>query len=260
MSDGAGSGATGGRDRVLVVLPTYNEAENLAGIVRRIRAAVPGADLLVVDDSSPDGTGDLAEKLAGADPNLCVLHRPGKEGLGVAYIAGFRWGLERGYDVFVEIDADGSHHPEDLPRLLSALRDADLVLGSRWVDGGRVENWSRLREVLSRGANLYARLVLGFRLRDSTSGFRAFRRRTLEGVGLDRVASQGYCFQIDLAWRAVGAGYRVVEVPITFSERVRGSSKMDRRVVAESWWRVTAWGIGYRAEQIRRPSKTGQGR
>lgn len=246
--------------RVLVVIPTYNEADNLAAIVTRIRTAVPSADLLVVDDASPDGTGERADQLATADSGVHVLHRPGKDGLGVAYIAGFHWGLERGYGVFVEIDADGSHHPEDLPRLLAALEDADLVLGSRWVAGGRVENWSRLREVLSRGANLYARLVLGFPLRDSTSGFRAFRRRTLEGIGLSRVASQGYCFQIDLAWRAFGAGYRVAEVPITFSERVRGTSKMDRRVVAESWWRVTAWGIGYRAEQLRRKSNAGRRR
>lgn len=246
--------------RVLVVIPTYNEVENIAAIVPRIRAAVPGAELLIVDDASPDGTGDVADQLAANDPRVHVLHRPGKDGLGVAYITGFHWGLERGYGVFVEIDADGSHHPEDLPRLLAALRDADLVLGSRWVEGGRVENWSRLREILSRWANLYAKLMLGFSLRDSTSGFRAFRRRTLEGIGLSRVASQGYCFQIDLAWRAVGAGYRVVEVPITFSERVRGFSKMDRRVVAESWWRVTAWGIGYRAEQARRLSNAGRRR
>lgn len=238
--------------RVLVVIPTYNEAENLPAIVHRLRAAVPTAELLVVDDASPDGTGKVADRLAVDDPAVHVLHRTGKDGLGVAYITGFHWGLERGYNVFVEIDADGSHHPEDLPRLLRALGDADLVLGSRWVDGGRVENWSRLREILSRAANLYARMLLGFRLRDSTSGFRAFRRRTLEGIGLARVASQGYCFQIDLAWRAVNSGFRVVEVPITFSERVRGSSKMDRRVVAESWWRVTAWGLGYRVARVRR--------
>jgi dolichol-phosphate mannosyltransferase len=180
-----------------------------------------------------------------------LLRRCSKDGLGAAYIAGFRWALERDYQVVVEMDADGSHQPEQLSRLLDALRDADLVLGSRWVPGGAVLNWPRSREVLSRGGNTYARLALGIPLRDATGGYRAFRRVTLEGLDLDAVASQGYCFQVDLAWRAVRRGYRVVEVPITFVERERGTSKMSRSIVAEALWRVTAWGAIARVRQLR---------
>ncbi len=237
--------------RILVVVPTYNEADNLERIVKRLRAAVPVADVLVADDSSPDGTGGIADRLAESDGRVHVLHRPRKDGLGTAYLDGFGWGLERGYDVLCEMDADGSHKPEALPSLLDATGTADLVIGSRWVPGGRVENWPRSRQLLSRGANAYARLALGLPIRDATAGFRVFRRATLEGVALHDVASQGYCFQIDLAWRAFRAGFRVAEVPIVFLEREYGASKMDRNVVVESFLRVTAWGLRHRSRQVR---------
>lgn len=237
--------------RILVIIPTYNEAENIEPIVRRLRDAVPEADILVADDNSPDGTGELADKLAANDDHVHVLHRKGKEGLGAAYIAGFRWGIERSYGVLVEHDADGSHQPEQLPRLLTALRDADLVLGSRYVKGGEVQNWPKSREILSRGGNLYTWIALGVPLQDATGGYRAFRRATLEGIGLDEVASAGYCFQVDLAWRAIKSGFRVVEVPITFVERERGQSKMSRAIVVEAMARVGRWGVGHRARQLR---------
>jgi dolichol-phosphate mannosyltransferase len=172
-----------------------------------------------------------------------VLHRGGKAGLGAAYIAGFRWALERGYGVMVEMDADGSHRPEELPRLLTALEGADAVLGSRYVPGGTVVNWPRSRELLSRGGNIYVRLMLGLHLKDATGGYRAYRAATLERIGLDQVESQGYCFQVDLARRAIAAGLTVAEVPITFVERVHGTSKMSRSIVAEAFWRVGIWGV-----------------
>ncbi|GHE98278.1 dolichol-phosphate mannosyltransferase [Streptomyces longispororuber] len=253
MSNGGGIGeaAEAGRQfgplgQALVIIPTYNEAENIQGIVGRVRTAVPEAHVLVADDNSPDGTGKIADELAAADDQVHVLHRKGKEGLGAAYLAGFSWGLEHGYGVLVEMDADGSHQPEELPRLLTALKGADLVLGSRWVPGGRVVNWPKSREFLSRGGSTYSRLLLDVPIRDVTGGYRAFRRETLEGLGLGDVASQGYCFQVDLARRAVKAGYHVVEVPITFVEREHGDSKMSRDIVAEALWRVTAWGVGER--------------
>ena len=227
---------------VLVVVPTYNEALNLERTVGRLRTAVPDAHVLVVDDASPDGTGDTADRLASTDPSVHVLHRLGKQGLGAAYLSGFGWGLSRGYQVLVEMDADGSHQPEQLPRLLTALIDADLVLGSRWVPGGKVLNWPRHRELLSRTANTYVRAALRLGVRDATSGFRAFRRQTLTRLDLDHVQSQGYCFQIDLARRAVQAGCRVVEVPIDFVEREQGVSKMNGSIVREALWRVTVWG------------------
>ncbi len=236
-------------------MPTYNERDNIESMASRVRAAVPDAHLLVVDDNSPDGTGELADKLAAEDPQVHVLHRPGKAGLGAAYIAGFGWALEHGYGTIVEMDADGSHRPEELPRLLDALAaGADLALGSRWVPGGQVVNWPRSREILSRGGNAYARVMLGISLRDATGGYRAFRASTLRVIGLDGVKSQGYCFQVDLALRAVRAGLTVVEVPITFVERVHGASKMSRDVVAEAFWRVGLWGLtGRRGRQPRRP-------
>lgn len=238
--------------KVLVIIPTYNESENLEPIVGRVRSAVPAADILVADDASPDGTGDIADKLAAADRAVHVLHRTGKEGLGAAYIAGFHWGLEHGYGVLVEMDADGSHQPEQLPALLDALGSADLVIGSRWVKGGQVVNWPLSRKVLSRGGNTYSRLVLGVPLRDITAGYRAFRRPVLESIGLGDVASQGYCFQVDLAWRALRRRYRVVEVPITFVEREYGASKMSRAIVTEALWRVTIWGARHRLGALRR--------
>ncbi|MBI4944184.1 MAG: polyprenol monophosphomannose synthase [Actinobacteria bacterium] len=240
-----------GTDRVLVVVPTYNEKENLPRIVARVRAAVPAAHVLVADDSSPDGTGRIADDLAAADDHVHVLHRPGKAGLGAAYLDGFGWGVRNGFDVLVEMDADGSHLPEQLPDLLARIdAGADLVLGSRYVPGGSVVNWPRHREVLSRGGNTYVRLVLGIPLRDATGGYRAFRRSALEALGLANVASQGYCFQVDLAWRAVRAGLRVEEVPITFVERETGTSKMSRSIVAEALWRTTQWGARHRFEQL----------
>jgi dolichol-phosphate mannosyltransferase len=237
--------------RLLVIVPTYNEAPNLERVLMRLRSAVPEAQVLVADDDSPDGTGAIADRLAAEDHQVHVLHRPGKHGLGAAYIAGFGWGLERGYDVLIEMDADGSHRPEDLPRLLAALRRADLVLGSRWVPGGEVVNWPALRKLISRGGTTYARLALGLPLRDATGGFRAFRRATLEGLELETVSSQGYCFQIDLAARAVRRGWRVVEVPITFVEREHGASKMSRAIVTEALWRVTVWGVEQRLAALR---------
>ena len=237
--------------RVVMVMPTYNEADNLPWIVGRLRAAVPEVDVLVVDDGSPDGTGDVADKLALEDPQVGVVHRPAKQGLGAAYLHGFAVALERGYDVVGEMDADGSHQPEQLPRLLAALADADLVIGSRWVPGGSVMNWPLPRKALSVGGNLYARLALGIPVRDVTAGYRLFRRATLEAIDLGTVESSGYCFQTDLAWRTARAGLRIVEVPIEFVERVRGESKMDRRVATESLRRITAWGFAERRRQVR---------
>ncbi|MFF0093647.1 polyprenol monophosphomannose synthase [Streptomyces canus] len=260
MNDGDGT-HTGQERRfgplgtALVIIPTFNEAENIKAIVGRVRKAVPEAHVLVADDNSPDGTGKLADELAVEDAHVQVLHRKDKEGLGAAYLAGFHWGLEHGYGVLVEMDADGSHQPEELPRLLTALKNADLVLGSRWVPGGRVVNWPRSREFISRGGSLYSRVALDLPLRDITGGYRAFRRETLEGLGLDDVASQGYCFQVDLARRAVKAGYHVVEVPITFVERELGDSKMSRDILVEALWRVTTWGVGERVGRI-----TGRGK
>jgi dolichol-phosphate mannosyltransferase len=242
--------------RVAVIMPTYNERANVESTAGRVRHAVPDADLLVVDDNSPDGTGDLADKIAAEDPHVHVLHRERKAGLGAAYIAGFRWALEQGYGVVVEMDADGSHLPEELPRLLGALTDADLVLGSRYVPGGTVVNWPKSRELLSRGGNTYARLMLGISLKDSTGGYRAYRASTLRKIALDEVESQGYCFQIDLAMRAIRAGLKVTEVPITFVERVHGTSKMSRAVVAEALWRVTVWGLTGRGRAGRRPAQS----
>ncbi len=234
-----------------MVVPTYDEADNLAWLVGRILASVPHADVLVVDDSSPDGTGAIADRMAAEEPRIQVLHRPTKEGLGKAYLAGFRWALAHDYDVIGEIDADGSHQPEQLPRLLAALEDADLVIGSRWVPGGSVTNWAFTRELLSRGGNLYTRLLLGIHVRDATAGYRLFRRTTLEKIDLDDVSSYGYVFQADLAFRTLRAGLRVVEVPIEFVERVRGDSKMTRDVATESLLRITRWGLSERRRQLR---------
>ena len=239
-------------NELLVIIPTYNESENIERIVARTLTAVPEADVLVADDASPDGTGKLADALAESDPRVQVMHRPAKQGLGAAYVAGFTWGLERGYQVLVEMDADGSHAPEQLPRLLTALKSADVALGSRYVPGGAVVNWSKRREALSRGGTLYVRLALGVTLRDATGGYRAFRRAVLEGIDYRDVMSQGYCFQVDLAWRATRAGYRVVEVPITFAEREHGESKMSGTIVREALLRVGAWGAKYRAGQLTR--------
>lgn len=234
----------------LVIIPTFNEALTLARAVAGVHETVPAAHVLVVDDASPDGTGQLADSLAADDDRVHVLHRVRKNGLGAAYLAGFAWARERGYDVVVEMDADGSHRPDDLPRLLGALDDADVVLGSRYVPGGAVRNWPWTRRALSRGGNLYVRTVLGLPLRDATGGYRVFTRSALDRIDLATVASQGYCFQVDLAWRAVRAGLRVVEVPITFVDREHGASKMGPSIVAEALLRITRWGLTHRLTQV----------
>lgn len=230
--------------RVLVVVPTYNEVENLASIVQRVRTASPDTEVLIVDDASPDGTGKLADEMAAEDSGLHVLHRAGKEGLGAAYLAGFDWALSasaRPYDVICEMDADGSHHPEALPGLIAALEECDLAIGSRWVRGGQVQNWPRSRELISRAANHYARVMLRMPVRDVTAGFRAYRREALESIELQQVASKGYCFQIDLARRVLRVGMRIDEIPITFTDREHGVSKMSFSVAVDSWVRVTGW-------------------
>jgi dolichol-phosphate mannosyltransferase len=245
-------------DRVLVIVPTYNEAENLELILERLQAAVPEAHALVVDDGSPDGTGELADKLAARDPRVHVVHRTAKAGLGPAYVAGFRWALENGYDVVVEMDADGSHAPEQLPDLLAGLAGADLVLGSRYVTGGQVTDWPVHRLLLSRVGNRYTRWLLRLPLSDATGGYRAARAELIGRLPFDDVASQGYCFQVDWAWRAVRSGARVSEVPITFTERAFGRSKMSGSIVREALVRVTVWGLRDRLAdwlpgRVRRP-------
>jgi dolichol-phosphate mannosyltransferase len=250
-----------GVGRVLVIIPTYNEVENLRHIVDRVRFAVPEAEVLVADDNSPDGTGEIADELAAADSKINVMHREGKQGLGAAYMAGFAWAQERGFDAVVEMDADGSHAPEELPQLLDALADADVVIGSRWVPGGKVLNWPVHRLLLSRGGNLYTRLALRMPIRDATGGYRAYRMTALDKMDVDTVSSQGYCFQVDLAWRAHRNGFRVVEVPITFAERERGKSKMSSSIVREALWRVTVWGTRARLQALAAwlsPKQTGE--
>jgi dolichol-phosphate mannosyltransferase len=241
-----------GIDPVLVVIPTYNERENLGPILRRLHAALPKVHALVVDDGSPDGTGELADELAEADERINVLHRTEKAGLGAAYVAGFRWALAQDYATIVEMDADGSHAPEDLPRLLDALSGADLVIGSRYIPGGSVVNWPKRREILSRGANIYSRIALGVKVNDITAGFRAYRHEVLEKLALDEIASHGYCFQIDLTLRTDEAGFEIVEVPITFTDRVIGESKMSGSIVREAGLRVGSWGVKRRWRQLRR--------
>ena len=238
--------------KILVIIPTYNERENIERIVGRARAAVPQAYILIADDNSPDGTGRIADDLAAADSHIQVLHRAGKEGLGAAYLSGFAWAIDAGYDVIVEMDADGSHQPEQLPKLLAALRNADVVLGSRWVPGGSVVNWPKHREFLSRGGNFYTRAMLGIPLHDATGGYRAFRADALRTLDLSDVESKGYCFQVDMAWRAVRSGLRVVEVPIEFIERELGNSKMNQKIVTEALWRVTQWGAADKLAKSRR--------
>lgn len=238
--------------RVVVVIPTYNEAENIAWIVGRLRDAQPDVDVIVVDDGSPDGTGAIADGLAADDPQVRVVHRSAKAGLGAAYLHGFRVALDAGYDVIGEMDADGSHQPEQLDRLLTALESADLVIGSRWVPGGSVVNWPLNRELLSRGGNLYVRMLLGVQVRDATAGYRLFRRTTLEKIDLAAVQSTGYVFQTDMVARTLAAGLVVKEVPIEFVERVRGDSKMSGAVATESLKRITVWGLRQRRTQLSR--------
>ncbi|MEB3021940.1 polyprenol monophosphomannose synthase [[Mycobacterium] crassicus] len=237
----------------LVVIPTYNELENLPIILSRVQQARPDVHILVVDDGSPDGTGKLADERAAADPErIHVMHRTAKAGLGAAYLAGFAWGLAREYEVIVEMDADGSHAPEQLYRLLDAIDSgADVAIGSRYVDGGAVRNWPVRRLVLSKAANTYARLLLGVGIHDITAGYRAYRREVLEKIGLDAVDSKGYCFQVDLTWRAVNNGFTITEVPITFTERELGVSKMSGSNIREAMVKVARWGIGGRMNRLR---------
>jgi dolichol-phosphate mannosyltransferase len=233
---------TGNRD-ALVCLPTYNERDNLEPICLAILEAAPAVDILVIDDRSPDGTGELADQLASREPRVKVLHRAGKEGLGKAYLAGFAWALERGYSLVLEMDADFSHDPGHLPALLSAARDADLVLGSRYVPGGGTVNWGLGRRLLSRGGSLYARTILGVKVRDLTGGFKCFRRGVLEAIDLPTVSCTGYAFQIELTYRTIRRGFRVTEVPIVFADRRVGQSKMSKRIVLEALRKV--WAIRF---------------
>ncbi len=231
----------------LVVVPTYNELAGLEAIVRRIRSAVPPAVVLIVDDASPDGTGELADRLAADDHNIRVLHRTKKDGLGQAYLAGFAVAAAEGFEYIVEIDADGSHDPAELPRMLQLASDgADLVIGSRWVAGGEVRNWPRIRQAISHAGNRYARMMLRSHIRDTTAGFRVFRGEMLRALTLEGISSQGYCFQVELAWRAERAGFSIIEHPITFVEREFGESKMHAGIVAEALFRVTWWGLSSR--------------
>ena len=232
--------------RALLVLPTYNEAGNIEEVVERALASTPDIDVMIVDDNSPDGTGRIADRLAAAEPRVTVMHRPGKGGLGPAYIAGFTDGLRRGYDAFIEMDSDLSHDPADLARLVEAAQVSDLVIGSRYVPGGGVTNWSTVRLRLSQAGNLYARVLLGFGLTDSTSGYRCYRRGLIETLPLERIGSEGYTFQIEMAWHAWTLGFRLSEIPIVFRERSVGASKMSNRIVVEAVWRVFLFALRFR--------------
>ncbi|MCW2935208.1 MAG: dolichol-phosphate mannosyltransferase [Actinomycetia bacterium] len=236
---------------IAVIIPTYNERDNIHPITERVLSAIPEADLFIIDDNSPDGTGEIADELAATDARIHVMHRRGKEGLATAYLTGFEAALDQGYPTIVEIDADCSHQPEELPKLLRGLAAADVVLGSRWVPGGAALNWPRSRAILSRAGNSYARVMLGIPLHDMTGGYRVYRASALREIGLENIESVGYCFQIDLARRAVLAGLKVAEVPITFVERARGASKMSGAIVSEALWRVTQWGIRGRIQRYR---------
>lgn len=236
---------------ILVIIPTYNEKESIATTVAKVLAASNRVEVLIVDDGSPDGTGAIADRLAAADPRVEVLHRAGKQGLATAYLQGFEIGHQRGYRYLFEFDADGSHPAERLPALIDELDGgADLVLGSRWVPGGATENWPASRELLSRIASLYCRLMLKSGIHDITAGFRGYRAAELRKFDLAPVRSAGYCFQIEMAWMFERAGKRVVEVPITFVERELGKSKMSRGIIIEAIWRVGSWGLGYRTRGL----------
>jgi glycosyltransferase involved in cell wall biosynthesis len=237
--------------KALIVVPTYNEAQSVVRVIDRVLEADPRVDILIVDDGSPDGTAKLVAERAVGEPRVQLLERDGKQGLGAAYRAGFAWGLERGYEALVEMDADLSHPPERLPALLDGLAGADLVIGSRYVPGGRTVNWSRLREAISRVGNAYVRLALGVPVHDSTAGYRSYRRQVLEALPVSAVQSNGYCFQIEMAHRTWQEGFRVVEVPITFTERATGVSKMSKQIVAEALWRVAVWALTGRRRRAR---------
>ena len=228
----------------MIVVPTYNERENLLPLIEQMEGLGLGLDVLVVDDNSPDGTGRLAQELAAACSWLHVMHRPGKLGLGTAYVEGFRYALDKGFDVVGEMDADLSHNPAFLPAMLRALEDADLVLGSRYLPGGGVRNWGMMRKIISQGGSLYARTILGVGVRDLTGGYKLFRRQVLENLSLDAVRSNGYSFQVEMTYRAIRRGYRVVEVPIVFEDRRVGKSKLSRQVVLEAMLMVPRLKLG----------------
>lgn len=236
----------------LIIIPTYNERESLPRQLDGVRSAAPDADILVVDDDSPDGTGEWADQRSADDSHIFVLHRTSKRGLGAAYLAGFDWGLERDYEIFVEMDADGSHQAHQLPDVLALAGDFDLVIGSRWVPGGSVVNWPQHRKLLSTGANTYVGVALGIGVKDATAGFRAYTADTLRGLELADVESQGYCFQIDMCWRVLKNGGTVREVPIEFVEREYGTSKMSGDIIREALFKVTKWGVRHRWQQLRR--------
>ncbi|GAC1371828.1 MAG: polyprenol monophosphomannose synthase [Actinomycetota bacterium] len=239
--------------RALVVIPTYNEAENIQAILAAVGAAVPEVNVLVVDDGSPDGTGELVEQVALTHPKVHLLSGQGKQGLGRAYVSGFIWGLKEGFDLFIEMDADFSHDPLAIPSLLRGAAGNHVAVGSRYVPGGGVEGWSRGRHALSRGGNIYARLALGFKVADSTSGFRCYNRRVLEAIDLEEIRSNGYGFQIDMTYRAWQHGFSIAEVPITFREREAGVSKMSHAIVAEALLAVARWGLRDLVHRRRRP-------
>lgn len=240
--------------RSLVIMPTYNERDNLRSIIEQLLIAVTDTDVLIADDNSPDGTGEIADELAAGDElgRIHVLHRKGKEGLGAAYIAGFRWALSRDYDIIIEMDADGSHPPASLPTLIGAVQQgADLAIGSRYVPGGKIENWPLSRHLISRGGNLYSKIMLGAAVNDITAGFRAYKAEALASLDFDTIDSAGYCFQIDMTWRMRQAGFRIVEVPITFVERTVGQSKMSESIFREAAVNVARWGFAHRVAQVR---------
>ena len=226
--------------RALVIIPTYNEKENIRSILDLVVAQAPNVEVLVVDDNSPDGTATIVETMAKADSRLHLLSRPGKLGLGTAYIAGFKWGLARAYSCLIEMDADFSHDPHEIPNMLKAIQDADLVLGSRYINGVRVVNWPLRRLFLSKGASYYVRLITGLPVTDPTGGFKCFRRQVLESIDLNQVRSNGYAFQVEMTYKAWMAGFRVREIPITFVDRYAGRSKMSGHIVREALWMVWA--------------------
>ncbi|MFJ3385813.1 MULTISPECIES: polyprenol monophosphomannose synthase [unclassified Curtobacterium] len=252
--------------RPLVIVPTYDEAENVHDIVGRVLTVVPTAHVLVVDDGSPDGTGDLVAAIAADDDRVHLLRRPGKLGLGTAYVAGFRWGLERGYDLLIEMDADGSHPADRLPAMIDAVHGAPadaevmLAIGSRWTAGGSVVDWPAHRELLSRGGNAYARMVLGLDVRDITAGFRVYRADAIARMDLGSIDSKGYCFQVDMTLRVHDLGGRIVEVPIRFRDRVHGVSKMNQAIVIEAMLRTTRWALERRFGRARRAGWAGRSR
>lgn len=254
MTDPTTAGQHAPSARTLVIIPTYDERDNLPGVVERLLASAPEVSVLIADDNSPDGTGGVADRLTAEDPRgrITVMHRERKQGLGAAYIAGFRWGLERGYTVLVEMDADGSHPPERLPAMLAAVDGgADLVIGSRYVPGGAVVNWPWQRQLISRGGNVYSRVMLGVGIKDITAGYRAYRADALAELDLDAIESRGYCFQIDMTWRLLNNERRVTEVPITFTERTVGQSKMSESIFREAAVNVARWGWEKRLTQLK---------